>query len=808
MGSFWQDIRYGFRALRARPGFTVISIIALALGIGANTAIFSVINALLLRPLPYAQADRLVWIWDRNPGNGIERESVSIPNFRDWRAQNQSFAELTAWGRTQSVLTGAGEPERLAGASVVANFFTTFGTQPALGRAFTPEENTPGQNRLVILSHGLWQRRFGGNPKLLGEAITLNGIPYTVIGIMRADFKQPEPGLLAVPDFWIPLGINPSGDGRRGDFLRVVGRLKDGVSFQQARAEMEAITARLAKEYPAANAGWTAYVLTLHERFVGDLKTALLVLVGAVGFLLLIACANVANLLLARAAAREREIAVRSALGAGRMRLMRQFLTESALLAILGGAAGLMIAFWGVEALLALAPANLPRLDEISVSRTVFLFTLGISLATGFIFGLAPALHATKINLNESLKESGRSVSGGRRGGRLRNAVISAEIALAMVLLVGAGLMVRSFLRLQSVDPGFRPERMLTFQVSLPRAKYPEGPQIGAFYDSLLERLRALPGVEAASAIDSAPLSGGGNFLSFVIEGRPAPPPEQVIDAETYAITPGYFSTLGIPIVRGEDFSTRHGATAPGVTIINEALVQRYFPNEDPIGKRITLGNPQTGPWLTIIGIARNVQHQSLDGAPYPQMYGVHTQQAPRLLSFIVRTSSDPLSLISAARSQVRALDADLPVARVTTIEQLMSDSIARPRFNTTLLIVFAGVGLLLAAVGIYGVISYSVAQRTHEIGVRLALGASRGDVLKLVLKQGLKLALGGVLLGAAGAVALAQLMKSLLFNISASDPLTFVGVAAVLVGVAALACYIPARRATKVDPMIALRYE
>jgi putative ABC transport system permease protein len=808
MGSFWQDIRYGLRALRARPGFTVIAIIALALGIGANTAIFSVINALLLRPLPYAQAESLVWIWERNPGSAIEREPLSIPNYLDWRAQNQSFSELTAWGRTQAVLTEAGEPERINGSVVVANFFATFGAQPGLGRVFTAEENKPGQNQSVILSHGLWHRRFGGNPQIIGQSITLNSVPYTVVGVMKADFKQPEPNALVAPEFWMPLAINPTGGGRRSDFLRVVGRLKDGVRIQQARAEMEAITARLAKEYPGPNAGWTAQVLTLHERFVGDLRRALFVLVGAVGFLLLIACANVANLLLARAAAREREIAVRSALGAGRNRLLRQFLTESVLLAVLGGTAGLMVAFWGVEALLALAPANLPRLDEVSVSRTVFLFTLGISLATGLIFGLAPALHATKINLNESLKESGRSAGGGRRGGRLRSAVIVAEIALAMVLLIGAGLMARSFLRLQGVDPGFRPERVLTFQVTLPRAKYPEGPQISAFFDSLLERLRALPGVEAVSATTSAPLSGGGDFLAFSIEGRPAPPPEQVVDAEFYTVTPGYFSSLGVPLLRGEDFSSRHGANTPGVTIINETLAQRYFPNEDPIGKRLTLSNPQTGPWLTIIGIVKNAQYKNLDGTPYPQMYGIHTQRAPRLLSFIARTKGDPLSLVTTVRGQVRELDANLPLARVTTLEQLMSDSIARPRFNMTLLIVFAGVGLLLAAVGIYGVISYSVAQRTHEIGVRLALGASRSDVLKLVLWQGLKLAGGGVLLGAVGAAALAQLMKALLFNVSASDPLTFVGVAVLLVAVAALACYVPARRATKVDPMIALRYE
>ncbi|MCW5970731.1 MAG: ABC transporter permease [Blastocatellales bacterium] len=808
MGSFRQDIRYGIRSLWARPLFTLVAVAALGLGIGANTAIFSVVNALLLQPLPYSQPERLVWIWEINPGSAIENEPISIPNYRDWREQNQSFSELTAWARTQVVLTGAGEPERLAGSVVVSNFFATFGAQPLLGRTFTSEENTPGQNRVVVLSHAFWQRRFGARADIVGQPITLNGVPHTVTGVMPATFKQPEPGIGANPEFWMPLGIDASGDGRRSDFLRVVGRLKDGVSVESARAEMAAIAARLAAEYPGPNAGWTVKVLTLHERFVGDVRRALLILLGMVGCLLLIACANVANLLLARAASRAREIAVRAALGAGRMRLVRQFLTESSVLALLGGAAGLLVAFWGVAALVSLAPPNLPRLDEITVNRSVFLFTLGVSLATGMIFGLAPALHATRIELNEALKESGRSAGLGRRGGRLRSTVIVAEIALTMIMLVVAGLMIRSFVKLQGVDPGFRPERVLSFQLLLPRTKYPEGPQVAAFFAQLRERLAALPGVESAGAIDAVPLSGGGNMLAFSVEGRPAPPPEQVVDAEAYLVMPGYFSTLGIPLARGEEFSSQHAAETPGVTMINETMARRYFPDEDPIGKRITLGSPQRGPWLEIIGVVRDVKHTDLGAEPYPQMYGAHAQQPSRLLSFVIRTKSEPLSIVSAVRSEVRSMDADLPLARITTLEQMFSDSIARPRFNTALLAAFAVVGLLLAAVGIYGVIAYGVTERTHEIGVRIALGAGRGDVMNLVIGQGLKLAVMGVGIGAAGALAVARLMSALLFQTGAADPLTFAGVGLLLLGAAALACYLPARRATRVDPMTALRYE
>jgi putative ABC transport system permease protein len=808
MNSLWQDMRYGFRMLWKKPGFTIVAILALALGIGANTAIFSVIYTVLLSPLPYNNPDRLVWIWETNPGSGIKKEPASLPNFNDWRTQSQSFDDMAAFVGSSMALTSDGEPERIPAAFVSANFFSVLGTQPVLGRNFTAEENTLGKHRVVILSHSLWQRRFGANPAIIGQTITLSGNPNTVIGVLPDGFKNPTPEQSKPAQIWAPLAFNFEQMARRSDFLSVVARLKQGVRPEQAQAEMNTITSRLSQQYPDTNTGWSTIVLPLHERMIGDVRTALWLLMGVVGFLLLIACANVANLLLARSVARGQEIAIRRALGADRLRLVRQFLTESVLLAMIGGLLGAFLAMWGVDVLVALSPGNIPRLDEVGLNWKVLAFTLSISLITGIVFGLLPALHATSPNLTETLKEGGRSSTEGLRGSRLRNSLVISEIAIALVLLVGAGLMIKSFTRLLDVDPGFRPERILTLELALPIAKYKENAQAVAFYDQLTGRVAAMPGVEAVGAVSTLPLSGGGDIITFLVEGRPASQPGQDVDAEYRITTPGYFATMGVPLVRGEGFTDRHNANAPAVMLINETFARRYFPGEDPIGKRLNIGNPESSPWRTIIGIVRDVRHEGLDTEPYPQMYAPLAQTARRAMTLTARTSSDPMSLVPAIRNELSALDKDQPLYNVRTMEQVLAASIARQRFQMMLIAVFACVGLVLASVGIYGVISYSVTQRTHEIGIRMALGARERDVLKMIVGQGMILTLIGVGAGLLVALALTRVMASLLYNVSATDPLTFIGVSLLLTVIALLACFIPARRAMKVDPMVALRYE
>ena len=797
MQTLIQDLRYGARMLFKQPGFTLIAIFTLALGIGANTAIFSVVNALLLRPLPYPDSEQLAWVWMDNRQEGIAEDITSWPNFEDWRTQNQSFQGMAGVRDRRFNLTGTGEPEELNGANVSANFFDLMRVSPQQGRAFSADEEQEGREQVVVIGHGLWQRRFGGDAKLVGQTLSLNGQPHTIIGVMPPGFQFPNQ-----TEIWKPLVPDAQLRTARGAFwLPVIGRLKPGVTRAQAQAEMAGIAQHLEEQYPNSNRGFGVNVVLLHEQLVGKLRTALWVLLGAVACVLLIACANVANLLLARAAARQKEIALRAALGASRGRVVRQLLTESVLLAALGGVSGLLLARWGLDALVALAPSDLPRAESITIDQRVLFFTLGLSLLTGVVFGLAPALQSSKLGLSEVLKEGGRSTGGG--GQRTRSALVVAEIALALVLLVSAGLLLRSSWRLQQVNPGFNPERVLKVRLSLPPSKYREGVQAAAFYQQLLERLRALPGVQAAGVTSSVLLNKVHSSSGILIEGRPAPNgprPELPMDS----VSPGYFQVLDMPLVQGRQFNEQDKADGLPVAIVNETMARRFWPNEDPLGKRFNFGDG--GRWWTVVGVVRDSRRQGLDAPIRIESFLPHAQRPLGAMEVVLRTTDNPLAMTRTVRSAVWSLDGDLPVSEIQSVEQMLGARVAPRRFNLLLLGLFAFVAMLLAAVGIYGVMSYGVTQRTHEIGIRMALGAGPGAVLKLVVGHGMLLTLLGVAAGLAAAFALTRLMTTLLFGVSATDPLTFSLIALLLLLVALLACWIPARRATRVDPMIALR--
>jgi putative ABC transport system permease protein len=823
MRTLWQDLRYGARTLWKNPGTTFVIIVALALGVGANTAIFSVVNAVLLRPLPFDNPEQLVVVWETNPARGVQAGTPSPPDFREWRQRTQAFEQMAAFYEEDYNLSGTGEPERLSGAVASANFFSTLKVNAAAGRTFQPDEEQFGAHRVAVLSHGLWQRRFGGNTQILGQTINLNNQPYTVIGIAPPDFQLA--GVRA--ELWTPMAFAPGDryNTRGNHFLNVVARLKPGMSIAQAQADMDVITRQLAEAHEM-NAGLGAKVVPMHEEAVGSYRPALLVLLGAVGFVLLIACANVANLLLARSAARQKEFALRATLGASRLRTVRQLLTESLLLSVLGGGLGLLLAMWGVDLLVALSPAELPRVAEIGVDGRVLTFTLSLSVLTGIVFGLAPALQASHLDLNEALKEGGRSVTGGKRTRRLRGALVVAEIALSLVLLAGAGLLINSFWHLTQVSPGFKTDNLLTMQIALPESKYPPGEphRVQALYRQLLERVATLPGVQSVGATSSLPLAAGGWGKLLSVEGRPAPPSLETIPLVQYRhVSANYFSTLGVSPVKGRLFTEQDNANSPPVALINEEMARRFFPGEDPVGKRIWMGPPESMlpggalpqgysfPRLTIAGVVNDVKHQGLNQQAGPEVYTPHSQGAgetQRSMFLAVRTTVDPLSLAAAVRNEVRAVDKDQPVADVQTMEQRLAASLAGPRFNMLLLGLFAAVALALAAVGLYGVMAYGVTQRTHEIGIRMALGAQRSNVLRLVVRQGMLMALVGVALGLAASFALTRVMASLLFGVSATDPLVFTIIALLLAVVAFIASYIPARRAIKVDPMTALRYE
>jgi putative ABC transport system permease protein len=806
IANLWQDLRFGVRMLLKQPGFTLIAALTLALGIGANTAIFSIVNAVLLRPFPYQAPERLVIVQERESGGGF---SPSYPNFVDWRAQNTAFASIAAVRQNESFnLTGAGEPERLQGQLVSAEFFSMLGIKPLVGRDFLPEEDRAGATPAVILSYGFWQRRFGNDPGIIGQQLTLNDQSYTVVGITPPDFQY---GLEA--DVTVPFGLQTQRFSRRGadPGTDVVARLKPHVSQQQGEADLNMVAARLEQQYPATNKGRRVLLTPLHESFVGDVRRPLLILLGAVGLVLLIACANVANLLLVRASARQKEMAVRVALGASRATLVRQLLTESVLLAASGAALGILLAFWGTSFIAAQLPNGIPRLQEANVDARVLVFTLAVSLLTGLLFGLVPALQASRPNLTEGLKEGERGSSGRRQ--RLRSVLVVGEVALTLTLLVGAGLLIQSFRRVLEVNPGFKPQNLLTMQVSVNKSNGEQnGQQVANFFKQLQQNVRNLPGVKSVAVSNGIPF-GSTNFPPFLIEGRP------VTDGKPsglrYHVSPTYFQTMGIELLKGRLFTAGDAPNTPMVVIIDEVLAQRYFPNEEPLGKR--LKPSADAPSWEIVGIVRHAEPNSLDAqGPAPAQFYLNFDQIPverlpgyvRRLNLLTRTEVEPLSLTAAVRAQVVALNKDQAVFNVRTMEQAVAQSVAPRRFSMLLLTVFAVVALALASLGIYGLMSYTVAQRTREIGVQMALGAEVSDVLKLVLGQGMKLALVGVALGLVASLALTRLMKTLLFGVSATDPVTFAAIALLLTGVALLACWLPARRATKVDPLVALRCE
>jgi predicted permease len=801
-----QDLRYGLRMLVKNPGFTIVAVIALALGIGANSAIFSVVNTVLLRPLPYKNPDALVMIWEEASHLGFPRNTPSPANFIDWRTQNTVFEGMAAMAEKSFNLTGVGEPERLDGRRVSANLFSLLGVDAQLGRTLGPEEDKPG-TRVVVLSYGLWQRRFGSDPGIIGRPLTLSGESYTVVGVMPRSFQFPT----REDQLWVPIAFPAEEASQRGNhYLEVVGRIKPGVSLKQAQAEMDTIAARLAQQYPDYNVRIGNVVTPLHEQVVGDIRPALLVLLGAVGFVLLISCANVANLLLARAAVRQKEIALRLALGASRSRLTRQFLAESVLLAALGGGVGLVLSLVGINILKAFIPENISQAQAINVDGKVLLFTVLVSLVTGLIFGLAPATQASNFNVNDTLKEGGRDSASGTRGNRIRSLLVISEVAVSFILLIGAGLLINSFFHLRNLDPGYRADHLLTMKVALPETKYPDKERRAPFYAELLRRVRSLPGVQSAAVASNLPLTYNGDSMPIGVEGRPDPPPDQRPDVILRVVSPGYFSTMGIPLVAGRDFTEQDKGDAVRAVVVSEKTARHFWPGQDPIGKRLKPGSTTSdSPWREVVGIVKDVRQNDFVAEPKMQMYMAYEQVgsfAPNAL--VVRTNVEPLSLGASVRRTVWEVDKDQPVSDIRSMDEIVSVAVARQRFSMLLLGVFAALALVLAAVGIYGVMSYSVAQRTREIGIRIALGATKSDVLKLAVGHGLRLVLIGVAIGLASALILTRVMSSLLFGISATDPTTFAAISLVLISVALVASYIPALRATKVDPMVALHYQ
>ncbi|HET7623308.1 MAG TPA: ABC transporter permease [Gemmatimonadaceae bacterium] len=804
-----QDVRYGTRMLARTPAFTAAAVLALALGIGANAAIFSVVDAVLIRPLPYENPERLAVIL--HDGDG----PVSPANFADWRDQSRSFESMGAAEYWTPNATGAEEPEKLWALHVTPSIFPTLGIAPLLGRTFLAEEGERGAEHEVVLGYSFWQRRFGGDPRIVGGSITLDGAQYTVVGVMPRDFKF-APFWATKAELWAPLVVDAA-KGREANSLRVFARLAPGVSMRQAQAEMAAVTTRLEREYPGTNRDIS--LQPLKDKVVGDIRPALLVELAAVGFVLLIACANVAHMLLARAAARRRELALRTALGASRVRVMRQLLIESLLLALLGGGAGLLLALGGIRALVALGPAGIPRIETIGLDARALLFLLVVSLLTGVGFGVVPALRASATDPNDALKEGGRGSTEGIARNRFRSLLMASEFAMALVLLVGAGLMIRSFIALRAIDPGFDPHELLTMVVPVAGSREAAPERRAIFYEQLLQRVRTLPGVVSASAINHLPLAGDEWGRTFRVEGRPLVHPADAPAATYRVVFPGYFRTMQIPVLRGRDVNESDDLSAPAVVVVNEFLASRYWPGEDPIGKRITLDRPErdSTSWLTVVGVVKNAVQGDWTAAKHEEIYLPFLQNRSYLedsgahiayQTLVIRTSRDAAALAPAVRNVVWSLDENLPVSEVRTMDAVVARSTAQPRFNLFLLATFAAVAIMLAAVGIYGVMSYSVSRRTHEIGLRMALGARPADVIRVVVGQALVLAVVGASAGFVGALALGRFMSSFLYGVRPSDPLTFLATSFLLGAVALVASYIPARRATRIDPLLALRHE
>ena len=807
MHKLLQDLRYATRTLVKKPGFVLAAVVTLALGIGGSTAIFTVVNSALLRGLPYRSSNELYHLWERTPQKEFNRREFSYPDYQDYQ-QNSVFTGLAGYTGGGAILSGSGEPESVPAARASANFFSVLGVDPIVGRTFQDGEDKPGGPKVTVLTYGLWQRKFGGDPNAVGKQLTINGESYTVIGVLPQTFQF----ALRPADLWLPYQPTPNQLSRR--FMHgtnLIGRLKPGVSANQAQSELSVIASRIEQQFKDSHAGTVATLVPLQEEVVGNVRPILFVLLAAVGFVLLIACANVASLLLTRSLARQKEVAVRSALGASRWRVIRQLLTESLLLSIVGGAAGLLIAYWGTPALVAVLPQSqlnaMPFLKSVQIDRSILLFSFGLSLLTGLIFGLAPALHSSSLDLNEVLKEGGRNTSAGV-GYRLRSAMVISEIALAVVLLIGAGLMMKSLFRLLQTNVGFKTENLLTMTIVLPATKYTEDSQCIAFNDQLKERVQSLPGVANTGTVNILPLNGG-NTTRFIVEGDPVPPPGQEVEANIRTVNDTYFQTLGVPLLAGRMFDESDKTDGQAVVIIGKSVADKVFPGRDPVGRKIKY-TALDSEALLIVGVVGDVKITGLDQAIKPVLYYPFRQSASIFANLVVRTKGDPTVLANAVRSEVRNIEPGAAILNVNSMDEMISQTPASfmRRFPALLISIFAAVALLLASIGIYGVVSYSVSQQTHFIGIRMALGASPADILKMVMKQGIVLALLGVGIGVTAAFGLMRLLRDLLFEVKTTDVSTFVFVSAVLFVVALLACFLPARRATKVDPLVALRYE